>query len=121
MVYYQIKVIMKSVLFIAYLVISTACASQKEITAPVDNVSIENSEQDKMLTGTVRVSDRGCPLFLEVYENGKLITMYPVNLDEKLKIDGTRIKFSYIPSRAMQPEKCLVDKVVSLVEVIELL
>jgi hypothetical protein len=41
--------------------------------------------------------------------------MYPVNLDESYKSDGLKIRFTYIPSRAMQPDACTFQlKVISI-------
>lgn len=94
-----------------------SCATESEMVQSADPVVVE----DTRLVGKVRMGQKEeCPYFLETYENGKSITMYPVNLDDTYKIEGVKIKFDYTPSRAMQPENCSVDKVVSLNNVTQL-
>lgn len=88
-----------------------SCGTGNEMAKNSDPVAME----DTRLVGKVRIGERdGCPFYLETYEDGRSLTMYPVNLDDKFKIEGVKIKFDYTPSRAMQPENCSVDKVVSL-------
>lgn len=87
-----------------------SCGAEKEAltnTGPLP--------EDLRLVGKVRIGEKdACPFYLETFEGGKSITMYPVDLDDTYKIEGVKIKFDYTPSRAMQPENCIVDKVVSL-------
>lgn len=96
-----------------------ACKTSKE----VDNYEqIEQTASDGKVTGTIKVSNSGCSPIIEVQEAGDIVKMYPVNLDESLRINGVKIKFNYLPSRAQQPESCTFElKVVSIenVEVIK--
>jgi hypothetical protein len=112
---------MKIILLAITSILIASCGTQKAAVQSNDEGS--NSEQvanDGMVVGIVRINPKGCPLYLDANENGEAITMYPVNLDEKYKKDGIRIKFTYTPSRAMQPENCDVTKVVALDSVIQL-
>jgi hypothetical protein len=113
--------IMRSLFFLTAIIILTACANQKEIVNSENHGDqvVENVE-DGFTVGMVRITDKGCFCYLEVNENGALLKMYPVNLDEKYKKEGIRLKFTYNVSRAMQPENCFVDKVVALENVVEL-
>jgi hypothetical protein len=112
---------MKIVFLALTLILVASCGTQKEAVQSNENSSnVEQTANDGMIVGIVRMNPKGCPLYLDANENGEEITMYPVNLDEKFKKDGIRIKFTYTPSRAMQPEECNVNKVVALDSVIQL-
>ncbi|MFN5147856.1 MAG: hypothetical protein ACK5EK_02515 [Flavobacteriia bacterium] len=102
-------------------ILFTSCGIQKEVSGSNSSATdAEQSTDDTMIVGIVRMNPKGCPLYLDANENGEAITMYPVNLDDKFKKDGIRLKFSYTPSRAMQPEDCNVTKVVALENVTQL-
>ena len=71
--------------------------------------------------GKVHVSKNGaCPIHITiegVFSKSSIIefqTLYPINLGNKFKKDGMYIQFNYTPSRAMSPEGCDTDAVVSL-------
>ncbi len=101
---------MKTVILFSVLFFSISCSTQKEI---IENGTFD-SEAVQIVKGTVYISKEGCPVFITAKIDGVLVKMYPVNLEEQFKIDGLKIKFSFNLSRAMQPENCEVDKVVSL-------
>jgi hypothetical protein len=64
-----------------------------------------------------------CPAYITIegaYSKSSLIefrSIYPINLDRKFKKDGCCIRFNYTLSRAMSPEGCSTDAVVSLEQV----
>jgi hypothetical protein len=71
--------------------------------------------------GKVHISKNdACPIYITVegvFSKSNLVefhTMYPINLDHKFKKDGVYLQFNYTLSRAMSPEGCAVDAVVSL-------
>ena len=101
---------MKTFILFSVLFFSISCSTQKEI---IENGTFD-SEAVQIVKGTVYVSQEGCPVFITAKIDGALVKMYPVNLEEQYKIDGLKIKFSFNLSRAMQPENCKVDKVVSI-------
>lgn len=107
------------VLFSSFILVA-ACTTPKEVVVVEEQkeVIVEHANEVE-LVGKVRTSDT-CPLYLETYEDGKLVTMYPVNLEDHLKQNGVKISFTYILSRAKQPENCRVDKVVALENVKQL-
>lgn len=77
--------------------------------------------------GKVHVSkDDACPIYITiegVFSKSSIIefhTLYPINLDQKFKKDGMYIQFNYTTSRAMSPEGCATDGVVSLENVGEI-
>lgn len=116
------KIYSMKITFLALtMILITSCGTQKEVVKSGDGAAnVEQIANDGMIVGIVRMNAKGCPLYLDANENGEAITMYPVNLDEKYKKDGIRLKFTYTPSRAMQPEECNVNKVVALDSVIQL-
>jgi hypothetical protein len=112
---------MRSLFFLTAIILLTACTTQKEIANSENNGEhLSENVEDGFTVGIVRITDKGCYCYLEVNENGSLLKMYPVNLDEKYKKEGVRLKFTYNVSRAMQPENCFVDKVVAVNDVSEL-
>ena len=91
---------------------SLACSSAKEV---IIDQQQEETAVDGKISGVIRISNNGCSPIIEATENGELVKMYPVNLDESYKSDGLKIRFTYIPSRAMQPDACTFQlKVISI-------
>ncbi|MEY3236071.1 MAG: hypothetical protein RI883_172 [Bacteroidota bacterium] len=101
---------MKTAFLVSILFFSISCSTQKEI---IEN-GISASETVDIVKGTVHMDEKGCPIYIISKIDGASFKMYPVNLEDQFKIDGLKIKFSYNLSRAMQPENCQVDKVVSV-------
>jgi hypothetical protein len=71
--------------------------------------------------GKVHVTENDpCPVYITiegVFSKSSIVefhTLYPINLDHKFKKNGMYIQFNYTPSRAMNPEGCATDAVVSL-------
>lgn len=82
-----------------------ACKSRKNADA---------SNVDATLTkGMVHVS-KECGVVITITENGSELNLYPVNLSDEFKKDGLLLTFTSLPSRAMQPAGCSVDRVVSV-------
>lgn len=104
---------MKFQVIFSGLILLAACTTPKEVVVEEQKEVVVEQVSEVELVGKVRTSDT-CPLYLETYEDGKLVTMYPVNLEENLKNNGVKISFTYTLSRAKQPENCRVDKVVAL-------
>lgn len=101
---------MKAIILFSLLVYTVSCSTQKEI---IDNEA-NNSETIQLFKGIVHLSEEGCPFYISTEIDGKSMKFYPINLEESFKVEGLKIKFSYNLSRAMQPENCQVDKVVSV-------
>jgi hypothetical protein len=71
--------------------------------------------------GKVHVSkNEACRFYITiegVFSKSSIVefhTLYPINLDRVFQKDGMYIQFNYTPSRAMSPEGCATDAVVSL-------
>jgi hypothetical protein len=71
--------------------------------------------------GKVHLSEKeACPVYITiegVYSKSSIVdfhTIYPINLESAFKKDGLYIRFNYTISRAMSPEGCNTDGVVSL-------
>lgn len=105
---------MKILTFFALLLLTVQCSMHKNHEDHMVEDKNSVSQIEPMMVGTVHVGHKECPLYIETKEEDMIVKMYPVNLDEKLQIDGIKIQFSYHPSKARQPENCAVDKVVAL-------
>ncbi len=115
---------MKTLFLLSGLFLFFACGSQKEVAANTVNETSENVEDasDTMndnfrIVGTVHTIDKGCGVYIDAKLEDRSVKMYPVNLDEKFSVEGMFIRFTYAPSRAMQPSGCKCDRVVSLSDV----
>jgi hypothetical protein len=71
--------------------------------------------------GKVHLSKKeACPIYITiegVFSKSTIVdfhTIYPVNLESVFKKDGLYIRFNYTTIRAMSPEGCMTDGVVSL-------
>jgi hypothetical protein len=71
--------------------------------------------------GKVHVSKKeACPVYITiegVFSKSTIVefhTLYPINLDREFKKDGMYIQFNYTLSRAMSPEGCATDAIVSV-------
>jgi hypothetical protein len=71
-------------------------------------------EEMILLEAIVRINKRNCPYYLEVVEGDLFFTAYPVNLPENFQVEGKRIKFEYVVSKAQSPEGCTANKVIAL-------
>lgn len=114
---------MKQIIVIGVLLLSMACANRKERIQEREAHNNESSEAVDIVTepvrliGTVVAATDQCPVLIDAQVDDKIVKMYPVNLDEKFKKAGMKLKFSYTTSRAQQPENCDVDAVVILSDV----
>jgi hypothetical protein len=105
---------MKFILIFSVLSAIFSCSAVKE--TPVNPEKVVNVIEDKvdelnepeMIVGKVRVSKEatGCQIFIEAFRNGEMFLLYPINLTEKYKVDGIKIKFSFTESKAPLPENC---------------
>lgn len=108
---------MKTLAVIFSLGLLLSCGTTAKTTNTVTEVgsNAESVANDDVTSGIVRTQYKGCPVLIEITEDGQMVKLYPVNLDESFKVDGMKIFFTYTPSRAQQPESCtLINKVVSL-------
>jgi hypothetical protein len=90
--------------FALLLVLLAGCSLQKNILPLVDGE----------VKGEIQINDDTCGAIIVAKINGKKMRLYPVNLPEKLKQNGDEIIFTYVQSRAPQPEGCLIDMVIAL-------
>ncbi len=109
---------MKHFLIVLIVLPFLSCANKKKSIEAKDESSTKTEQSEQKLIGKVLLNDN-CPFFIETHENGETVRMYPVNLADQYKKQGCKIQFTYLPSRAMQPNQCEVDKVV-VVENVEL-
>lgn len=71
--------------------------------------------------GKVHLSKKdACPVYITiegVFSKSSIVefyTIYPINLERAFQKDGLYIRFNYTISRAMSPEGCKTDGVVSV-------
>lgn len=110
---------MRFILIFAISAIIFACNTAKETPInPEKEVEIveekvEELKKPEIIIGKVRVSKEGegCPVLIEAYRNGEMFILYPLNLIERYKLDGMKIKFTYTPSKAPLPANCQADVV----------
>jgi len=126
------KEIMIKFILIASIGLIASCGASKETeTAEVQELVIDEvneisaerpmREEDMVsIEGTVRINDKGCPVYIEMIEGDLFSLVYPVNLEEEFKIEGKKIVFSFLPSRAQSVEGCEVKRVISVSEVKEI-
>lgn len=73
--------------------------------------------------GIVHLKEAACPIYIEItgaFSKSTIMeyrTIYPVNLEKKYQKNGLSLQFNYSISRAMSPEGCQTDAIVSLSEV----
>jgi hypothetical protein len=116
---------MKYIIIVCSLVFVLSCANRKEkVNENESNKELLNKTEDTIaspesnrLVGIVHVSETECPLYIEAKLTDRSVNMYPINLDDKFKYEGMKIKFTYELSREADPENCDVEMVVSLSEV----
>ena len=106
-------------------VFAFSCANRKEkVNETESHEELIHKTEDTLTSpenyrviGIVHVSETECPLYIEAKLVDKSVNMYPMNLEEKYKREGMKIKFDYELSRGPQPENCELDMVVSLSDV----
>ncbi|MDX2362851.1 MAG: hypothetical protein QNK23_18720 [Crocinitomicaceae bacterium] len=123
---------MKLLLYISIVAFTTSCASQREVqpfnhdasdqmTSETEEVVSETTTNNHQVVGIVRQDSKGCAFCVETeITPGEFKFLYVVNLEEDFKEDGTKIQFDFALSRAMQPEGCLADMVVTITDVTRL-
>ena len=121
----------KHIFTLAFSSLLISCGNGKETTEEtVESVTeettevTENSEEEipsnegnYRIIGIVHVSETDCPVYIEAQEENETVNYYPVNLEEKYKVEGMKIKFDYTWSKAPQPENCDVDKAIQVNDV----
>jgi hypothetical protein len=91
-------------LFISFctLIIGFSCGSKKQVPVTIGE---QQDANQPMVEGIVHIGtkEEDCTLYIQLTDGS---CVYPVNLDETLHKEGTRVKFSFTPSRAMLPQGC---------------
>jgi hypothetical protein len=96
----------------------TSCATQKQSSSQKDQVTEKINEdgvveakgdqaqtENNYSVGKVVLSQEGCAFSL-ILEDEDDVCYYPVNLDEKFRVDGVILQFQKFPSRAPLPAGC---------------
>ena len=131
--FHQLKErIMRLIPIIFSIVILASCGGSKDVADSGDNngsstdntTEVTNSDaeenaapQENLAYGTIHITDSGCKVYIDTKDGDREVKMYPVNLEDKFKKDGLRIKFGWDQSRAPQPAGCDANMVVSVKDV----
>lgn len=118
-----------SFFILTWLLFLTACGTQKsadkvegQVTSSNEVMQDEDQSPDQDVAnnsiGKVVLSDEGCQLKL-VLENDEAC-YYPVNLDDKFKVDGAYLQFQKYPSRAPLPSGCESCRTIQVANVVRL-
>lgn len=115
---------MKFILIFSVLAATFGCSTAKEtsvnpekevkiVEEKIEEVKIEEVKKPEIIVGRVMISKEGegCPLLIEAFRNGEMFILYPLNLIEKYKVDGLKIKFTFTESKALLPDNCKADVV----------
>lgn len=116
---------MKSSILFALIIFTLGCANHKEQVQEVEsheelmnkNEEVEAVDTDIYTVGIVHISETDCPFHIDAKLKDGAVTLYPVNLDDKFKVNGLKIKFTYQISRGSMPSGCDLDLVVSVANV----
>ncbi len=116
---------MKIIIIAALVLFTLGCANRKEKMQEnesheelMNKTEEQNStELENRVIGIVHVSESDCPVYIEAKLTDHAVNMFPINIEDKYKVEGMKIKFTYELSRGAQPENCDVDMVVSLSDV----
>ena len=101
------------------LCILSSCSNSKNIDSEEEIVNTTDlPTKQQRIVGTVNVSDNDCKLYIDAEENGIIVKIYPLNLDQKFQVAGMYIKFNYeISSTTNAVNGCNIEKVVTLSDV----
>ncbi len=106
---------MKYSILVSLILVLCSCGTFKN-----QNPNSESSNNFAPFKGTIHLNESGCPYYIEI--NKCLVsnieylgkTIYPIQLDDKFKKKGLKLKFNLNLSRAPSPANCQIDYVVSL-------
>lgn len=106
------KLALFSLLFIC------ACGVKKNAKSENDtDWTVETQPVMERIIGTVHTSETECPVYIEAIEKEDTFKIYPINLDERFKVDGMRLKFAYHAVKAPQPASCNTNIAAELIDV----
>lgn len=114
---------MKQVIVIAFALLGmVSCKTEEEaVTTTIEEQVEKPAELTNRLVGIVHISEEGCPVEIEAKMNsGEMMALYPIDLEDKYKVEGMRIRFTYAASKAPQPAGCSAKMTISLSDVTRL-
>ena len=81
-----------------------SCRPVKDAEPPYVDHGSAPSEAERV-SGTVTFSEE-CGYSIQVVQGDVLRTYFPVNLDDKYKVDGMRVKFAFEQVNEKPPKEC---------------
>lgn len=111
----------KYTLILGFMVLM-ACSNSKETLSGNEETDqtteeVESVTENYRVIGIVHISETDCPLLIETRLKEETVLFYPLNLDEKFRREGMKIKFAYETSKGSLPENCSEAVAVSLSDV----
>ncbi len=94
-------------LFAGALLFLSACTCKKPATeaeAPAPHAPASSGAARSTGVLTTAHTSHGCPYLVEADVDGAKVLLIPIGLDEKYLKDGTKLSFTYRPSRASSGE-----------------
>jgi len=90
------------IIILCTLIGGLSCGTKKQVPVTIGE---QQEVNQPMVEGIVHIGtkEEDCALYIQLTDGS---CVYPVNLDEALRKEGTRVKFSFTPSRAMLPQGC---------------
>lgn len=77
-------------------------------------------EKQLRVVGTVVLGNDPCPILIRAYHSGTEFMIVPLNLEEKFRVDGMKLRFDFIEAENPKTNKCSKGKTVTLEEVTRL-
>lgn len=84
-----------------FLMLSASCGETKEV--------LPEEKGGKEITGVIATvttdyAAEGCKVLLEIEENGEMVLLWPIELEDKYKVDGKKVEIVFHSSRIAQGE-----------------
>jgi ABC-type Fe3+-citrate transport system substrate-binding protein len=91
----------KLVLFTVALSVLSACACKSKNNSTANSNETVDNEYTKAKI-TTAFAEEGCPVLVELTENGEIVYYAPIELADEYKKEGMLVKIKYTRSRAPQ-------------------
>lgn len=100
-------------------ILLTACGSSKNSIKKVKpKEETSNTPKNNRVIGIVREQSKGCGFCIQTeIEPGVTKFLFPLNLEDTFKQEGTKIKFEFAINRKLKPSGCTADLVVKVYDV----
>lgn len=105
-------------MLVGLLLVATSCGTAEDSAKVVEQPQESVADESNNSIGKIILSDKGCAVKLILEDDNACY--FPVNLDEKFKVDGAYLQFQKYPSRAPLPSGCESCRAIQLENVVRL-